>query len=224
MPLLRRYKRLLGPAVLFAALFLPGYLYQDGSSAAQSLSSLSGLSRNLLFGISQIALLFFIMAIRRAPDSPDYGLSGIRIRDIPLGLAIFAGILVIAAPVAMLGSRSESASPPFIEMISGDPSSLLNGLLLFVFCLVTGYREELFFRAYLISELDASGMRLSVAACISGVIFGLGHLYQGLPGFAGTALIGVFLAFIFLKTRNVHIVAIGHGVYNFAVLFAGSLL
>ena len=56
------------------------------------------------------------------------------------------------------------------------------------------------------------------------LLFALGHIYQGAGAFLVTAVIGVFLSWLFLRARNVHVVALAHGIYNYLVLVTGLLL
>ncbi|HAK44438.1 MAG TPA: hypothetical protein DCO79_00735, partial [Spirochaeta sp.] len=90
--------------------------------------------------------------------------------------------------------------------------------LVFLSCMVTGYTEEIFFRSYLFKSLQNAGAGLLPAAIITSLLFGAGHIYEGYYAFAATAAIGAFLSFIFIKTKSIHTVAIGHGLYNFSVL------
>jgi membrane protease YdiL (CAAX protease family) len=55
------------------------------------------------------------------------------------------------------------------------------------------------------------------------ILFGLGHVYEGVFGFLATTALGFYFGFAFLKRRNIHEIAIAHGLYNFLVLLASLL-
>ena len=76
-------------------------------------------------------------------------------------------------------------------------------------CILTGYSEEIFFRAYLVKILKISGLKTFPAAAVSAVLFGSGHFYEGLYAFAATAVIGGFLSFVFAKTKSIHTISVG---------------
>ena len=62
----------------------------------------------------------------------------------------------------------------------------------------TGYCEELFFRSYLLRRLGQVGLPPKWAAIGLGLIFGLGHGYQGPVGLVSASLLGLFFAWRWL--------------------------
>ncbi|MBN2651057.1 MAG: CPBP family intramembrane metalloprotease [Spirochaetales bacterium] len=83
---------------------------------------------------------------------------------------------------------------------------------------VVGYAEELFFRSYLFVVMKKLPSALIVL--FSSAFFSIGHIYQGIEGVVVTFFIGIFLGIIYLKTRNLHLVAIAHALYDvFAFMF-----
>ena len=96
--------------------------------------------------------------------------------------------------------------------------------LVFLTCICTGYLEESFFRAYLLTKGEGWGIGRTTLIVLSNTLFALGHLYQGMAGFFLTFLIGLALSWLFLRTRNLHFIAWSHGYYNFLVLLFNSLV
>jgi membrane protease YdiL (CAAX protease family) len=84
--------------------------------------------------------------------------------------------------------------------------------------LATGYREEIFFRAYLLTRLGQAGLAPWAAVTTTTVLFALGHLYEGPLGVATALGTGVWFCVVFLRTRRLHVVAIAHGLWNAAAL------
>jgi membrane protease YdiL (CAAX protease family) len=46
------------------------------------------------------------------------------------------------------------------------------------------------------------------------LLFSVCHLYEGPWGFLNAAISGILLAFIFLRYRSIHGIALAHGLYN----------
>lgn len=83
--------------------------------------------------------------------------------------------------------------------------------------LLTGYREEIFFRSYLISSFEKNQGK-SFSIIISSLLFAVSHISAGARGIISAFAAGLFLALIFFKHRNIHINALAHSFYNFSVL------
>ncbi|MBN1685072.1 MAG: CPBP family intramembrane metalloprotease [Spirochaetales bacterium] len=214
-----RSERILAPAILFCALFLPGYLYQSAETASVTLTDPSLLAQNLIFGIPQAALILYMILTRGHGTKEATGIVPISAKDILKVLAGTAGLFLIAVPAALAGGDRTGGLFTPVTAESVRPVVLM---LFAPVSLVTGYREELFFRSYLLVELAPFGNAAAVA--VGSLLFALGHVYQGIGAFVVTAFIGIFLSWLFLRTRNVHIVALSHGIYNYLVFVVGALL
>jgi membrane protease YdiL (CAAX protease family) len=67
-----------------------------------------------------------------------------------------------------------------------------------------GVCEEFLYRGWMIWYLQSLGLALLPAALLSSLIFGFGHLYQGLRGMGLTAAVGGFLAAVYLITQSLY--------------------
>jgi membrane protease YdiL (CAAX protease family) len=210
--------RIIGPIILFCALFLPGYLYQNPEAASLTLQNPMLLIQSIAIELPQVALIIYVILTRGHETRRSAGIVPLRGMDIPKILAGLIGLFILTLPAALIGLGS---GQPFFSPIDFDLSQVEVLLPLALFCLVSGYREELFFRSYLITELEPFGKKTAIL--IGSLLFSLGHAYQGIGAIAVTALIGVFLGWLFLKTRNAHIISLAHGLYNFLVLLAAAL-
>ena len=213
-------KNTLEPVLLFCVFFLPGYLSQSSGINSDIFNSLSF---NILYVITilpQILLLLYIINLDKNVKFTDFGIIKFRAIDIPKALLTLLGIFLCLIPVFILliGISIFSETLP-INNIAWKLDSLWITPLVLVTCILIGYSEELFFRSYLITRFTNSGIKKSAAVCVSVFLFSIGHIYQGIPGFIGTAVIGLFLSYVFLIYRNIHIIAIAHGLYNFSILF-----
>ena len=85
--------------------------------------------------------------------------------------------------------------------------------------MATGYCEELFFRSYLMRRLAQAGLPRIWTAIASSLLFGSGHGYQGVVGLVSGSLLGLYFAWRWDRARNIHEIALGHGLFD-AVVFA----
>ena len=61
------------------------------------------------------------------------------------------------------------------------------------------------------------------AILISTLLFASCHIYEGPWGFLNAALSGIVLAYVFLRFRSLHGIAIAHALYNIVVYALGAL-
>ena len=92
--------------------------------------------------------------------------------------------------------------------------------LALAFVVISAYREELYFRAYLLTVLEEIATPPWLAVLTSALLFGLGHLYQGWLAAAGALLIGVAFALLYRRRPSLHRLAWAHAAFNLAVLTA----
>jgi membrane protease YdiL (CAAX protease family) len=83
--------------------------------------------------------------------------------------------------------------------------------------------EETVVLGYLLSRLDKLGVRPSRAIAISAVIRGSYHLYQGIGGFIGNAVMGLIFGVLYHRWRRVTPMLIAHFLID-AVAFVGYAL
>lgn len=91
--------------------------------------------------------------------------------------------------------------------------------VLFITCLLlASITEEIFFRAWMLSTLIASGVSRVLTVAISVITFALIHLRQGLHGVAVAAVVGLVYALFFLYRRSLFVLIGAHTIYNIIVL------
>jgi membrane protease YdiL (CAAX protease family) len=210
--------------LLFAAFYLPGYL-------SQGMEVDPALFGNIMFNITyisssipQVLLILYIIYLRNRNSRPlveIFGKFGIKKPEISLlwkVVMVCAGILVIAlltSFISFIPGFSEGGKFSPIPWRIENPAVLP---LVFLTSLVTGYREELFFRSYLITRCKDLKMHLILLLIVPSFMFAAGHMYQGFTAFLGTFCIGCFLSVLFIRFGDLHMLAIGHGMYNFLSL------
>jgi membrane protease YdiL (CAAX protease family) len=151
---------------------------------------------------------------------------------IPLVSAGLIGVLGGLAVGAFVVVRQRISGPPdqrsidavrrrsahFELLMPRTPGELRMFYLLSV---TAGLCEEFLYRGWLIWYLQALGLALIPAALVSSLIFGLGHLYQGLRGIALTSLVGGFLAAVYLVSGSLYAGMLLHGLMD---AYSGQLL
>jgi membrane protease YdiL (CAAX protease family) len=184
----------------------------------------------LTSALPQLALFAYLLHLRGLVDGTgstwaDFGVSRPRAADLPWALLVALGILLLLGLLGLAISSLPGGMRRFFQ--SGFRWRLTEARLAPLalgFCLVTGYREELFFRSYLLTRFAQAGLHPGLAVAASSLLFAAGHVYQGPTGFAVALLMGLYFALVFLRMRNLHRLAWAHGLYNLIVLASTLLL
>jgi uncharacterized protein len=216
-------KPLLEAALLFAALWLGSYL----PSGPASFSLGEPLYHLGLLVTSLARALFLLYFLAAAEGLPFFGIGPLKPRDLPWALLAAAGAALIAlvpsalaALLSSLGAAAPQLSNPLLDSVARPSASpLLVAPLVLLSSLAVGYSEELFFRVYLISRLEDGGLPVFWACATASLLFGGAHGAQGILGIVlGTAL-GAWFAWLWSRRRNLHEIALGHALYDAAVMF-----
>lgn len=123
----------------------------------------------------------------------------------------YAGFAAIVLSFAFLGIqlvRLKSLSPERLQKamkaitsIKITPTTKGELSLFMLMAMTAGVWEELLYRGFLIWFLTPSAGVIG-AVVISSMIFGLGHIYQGIAGVARTAAIGLVLAVLYVLSAS----------------------
>lgn len=204
------------PAIVAAAFVLPGLVPAFAASAGSGPAGAAGwLISGTVQSLSQFALLSIIIGARG--KLREYGLCRPKARD-PLRAAALAAILFMASKLAALAFGGEGASAA-VPDAGGWPFPALIALSA-LFSASVGYREELFYRLYVIGSLRDRGASPEAAALASAALFAAGHAYQGAAGIAAAAAVGLVLAAATVRGWRLHSLALAHAAYDFAVLWS----
>ena len=100
------------------------------------------------------------------------------------------------------------------------PVAALQPLVLALLSLATGYREELFYRCYLVNRLIELGLPAGAGVGAAAAVFAFGHIYQG-PAAVFLALVqGTVFGLLLRRGSGLHALALAHALYNFTVLLS----
>lgn len=155
------------------------------------------------------------------------------LRTVLLGFATFLGTIVLVNMVQWV-----ALSMPGLAAVPADVSRfnpLTGNLPLFLLYLLLAWTtitfgEEMFFRAFLISQMETvfQGRKIGIVLAVlaSSLAFGFAHYQEGVVGMLSTAAMGFLFALIYLGTgRNLWVTIIAHGLANtlrFAFIFIGT--
>ncbi|MGO9308141.1 MAG: CPBP family intramembrane glutamic endopeptidase, partial [Spirochaetia bacterium] len=166
-------------ALLFGAFFLPGYLAQGFVAPGGPATDLLMLQA-VVTGIPQFLLMAYI-AITVGSTSPSrWGFVRFQPRDALRTVLLLLGCFAVITPFVLL-----------LLALPADVSRLLGrgyrwGLqgaaqipLALLFGITAGYREEFFFRSYLLGRLEEIRVPVPAAVAASTALFSLGHVYEG---------------------------------------------
>lgn len=206
---------------MYWLLFLPGIALPSDAFEALPFDSLEELSR--IFLRDMPALLLIAIAARGSfvagsAISPDPFSPPTRADVMPAALSFLALVGISAAAGVAASYVEGSAAEAFLE----PPLSPAAWAAALAACVSTGYLEEAFFRAYLLSRLERLGIGRGRAVAIAVAMFAVCHLYEGVWGVVNAAAAGVFLSLVFLRARSLHATAWAHAAYNIFVYVSYS--
>ena len=172
---------------------------------------------NITLSLAPVLLVFYLLA--RAGEGPSsIGLDASQPgRDLGRGAALAAvvggtglGLYLIAYRIGVeLNVVAENLPDIWWRIPVLLLSAFQNAVL-----------EEVVVLGYLMSRLDRLGVRPRWAIAISAVIRGSYHLYQGIGGFIGNAVMGTIFGILFRRWRRVTPMIIAHFLID-SVAFVG---
>ena len=180
----------------------------------------------LIVASPQVLLLLYVLTLRARNESPggaaplaEFGIRKPRARDLLYALLVFAGLFaalsLLVLILSLLPSEGRSLFSTGFRWKLEDPRLIP---LVLLFCLVTGYREELFFRSYLLTRFRQLQLPGFVGIGLSTLLFAAGHVYQGAAGLTLALIQGLYFALLFVRFKNIHPLAVAHALYNASVL------
>ena len=211
-------------ALFFCAFFLPGY-------AAQALGAPTGpatdalMIQSIIAGLPQFLLMAYVVIVSGRTPASRWGLGRVEPRDGVRAALLTLGCFLVVTPfVALVLALPPEVMRRFSQGYRWGLSNAAQLPVALLFGLTAGYREEFFFRAYLLGRMDELGVPAPAAVAMSTALFCIGHFYEGLLAVAVTAALGLLLAAAWRRWGSLHVVAVAHGMYNVLVLCLGLVL
>jgi len=205
------------PLLVTLAFLLPGLV---PAATPVSMATTDWLVSGAVQSIAQFVLLVVIVGV--SGHLRDYGVRRPRAADL-LQAAALAGIILLlsrlAAALAALAGYGTAGVAALLPQPTNTPPALTVTLSA-LFALAVAYREELFYRLYIIGSLRGRGASAVAAVLVSTLLFAAGHSWQGLPGIVSALLVGAALGTAAVRGCRLHALALAHAAYNFGVLLA----
>jgi membrane protease YdiL (CAAX protease family) len=206
------------PLILYAVLFFRFSIGAVPSEEFIEFSATIEIARILLYNIPSLALIWYLLLRDRSIE--ELGIT------LPVKRDFISAALTLPALI-LVGLTISKVSPLFDGISSNSrflpPQTFVSWVILSFSCLSTGYLEESFFRFYLLSRKEEMGLGPYQAVLFSTLMFSFCHAYEGPWGFLNAAISGVILAFVFLRFRSLHGIAIAHALYNMLVYAMGVI-
>jgi len=163
----------------------------------------------------------FVLATTGYTQFADIGLGQLALESaivpgwVSVGISVLAGLSVAYSLIDLLRLKFDTKyqaaiqrklhsvkMPAYIGLLL--PSTSREKLLYSLVAISAGFTEEILYRGFLtyvlLTSFPALGIWLSIL--ISSLLFGLGHLYQGISGVLQTFIIGLILSLVFLATGS----------------------
>jgi membrane protease YdiL (CAAX protease family) len=200
------------PFLLFFVLFFPA-VFTKNASLASFFTSNTMMINYIIISIPQILIILYFFHIKKWNLKINFTLSNILKTIFFVILYIFLLLIIANSAVLILKIAG------FMQNAAKMETQKQFIVFYLLVSLITGYKEELFFRAYLINFFEKITNETMLTIAIS-AMFAICHIAQGVGGITVSFLNSIVLCFIFFRHRNIHINAISHAVYNFLVLMA----
>ena len=171
-------------------------------------------------GALRCGLILFVMARWRGLGEFKLGAKSVlpRAADLAKALLVAASAAAVALVLALFALLAGATNP--LLMSASASLDLGTAATMALSSLATGYSEELYFRYFAVSALGRSGFGPRAAALVSAALFGVSHASQGALGVAAAGVLALTFSFHAARGRGIHALALGHALYDFALLAA----
>jgi membrane protease YdiL (CAAX protease family) len=207
----------LEPLLLFWLIFLPGVSLPSEDFQMLPFDVTEEILRVFLYDLPAFVLILLFAFRSRAPSSIGFAKPGLA------DAAVSGVVLAVIALIALGGGYLSSLLDPAFESSTVyPPNDIPTWIALLLGCVATGYLEETYFRAYLLTRLKELGVANLPAIATSVALFALCHIYEGPWGALNAVLAGLVFSLAYRFRRSVHGPAWAHAAYN-ALVYASAL-
>lgn len=171
-------------------------------------------------GTLRCGFILFVMARWRGLGEYKLGTNSVlpRAADLANALLVAASAAAVALALALFALLAGATNP--LLMSASATLDVKTIAFMALSSLATGYSEELYFRYFAVSALGRSGFSLRAAALVSALLFGISHASQGALGIVVAGILALAFSLHAAKGRGIHALALGHALYDFALLIA----
>jgi len=221
--------------VVFFLILLPVYYFQVDSffktngpsllnQSTQGFLSIRGNLQLILTRLQWLVPLIALIVLTNESFA-DYGVAQMGPKHVGADLlrmaAEFLGLfLVICLGLALWMGLSKADPTTFspVPSVGFKENLFVVAPLALVSIVLNSVAEEFIFRAYLLRKINGYVQKESLSLLICTVLFGLGHLYEGVIAAVLMTFLGLVLGRSYLKNRNLVPLVIFHSLWNLGVL------
>jgi membrane protease YdiL (CAAX protease family) len=140
-------------------------------------------------------------------------------KDLGVAAIFWIIVVVVVAGLAFLLRFSGAEAAKFLL-----PKTILEVALWIPLSATAGFCEELIFRGYLQRQFLALTGNAAAAILLQGIVFGVGHLYQGVKGVAVISVYGMLFGVLAVMRKSLRPGMIQHGAQDAISGIAAYLL
>jgi len=181
----------------------------------------------LLFGVSTILIVILLLYLTKEKFK-DIGFIRQNImkqlrNGFFFGVLIFIADTFVISPLVRLLLPETSAAG--VEMSKLFANIYYLPIWIFIALFKGGFSEELW-RIFTLTRFEKCWGKFGLffALTFGSVIFGIGHLYQGVEGLVSTSILGVFYALVYLRKRLALEAVFAHAIFDLIALTLGYLI
>ena len=139
------------------------------------------------------------------------------------GIAIFILDTFITSPV--LDALLPQTAAKGIDMSKLFINTYYLPVFIFIALFKGGFSEELW-RIFILTRFEKlfGKAGLLLALLLSSLVFGIGHLYQGMGGMISAAIIGLLYALVYLRKRLALEAVFAHSTFNLIQIILGYII
>jgi membrane protease YdiL (CAAX protease family) len=204
-------KSFIEPFILYWVLFfrIPAGSAPGEGAIALEFSWTAETARILMYTLPSLALVWYLLLKVKSLKAMEIRLP--QKKDFIVASLAFSALTLIGVTISLVSAKFGDAAALRHSL---SPQTAAAWAVLVLSCISNAYLEESYFRFYLLSKREEMGLGPHRGVLVSTLLFSLCHIYEGPWGFLNAALSGVVLAYVFLRFRSLHGVAIAHGLYN----------
>ncbi len=206
-------------------------IHRNIGNPGQVVESFQALSTVFLqaFGAGLITFILVLALLRLTRERfVDIGFTSTQVGR-QIGIGCFFGLLIFILDKFAISPLLDQILPKSVSQ-GIDMKILFNdSLYIPIFVLIAlfkgGFSEELW-RVFVLTRFEkALGKAgLYVSLVVGSIVFGIGHLYQGVGGMISITLIGFFYALVYLRRRLAWEAVAAHASFNLISIILGYLV
>jgi membrane protease YdiL (CAAX protease family) len=194
-------------------------------------SALAWLIKSLQWGVTLLLLMYLTKE-----SFSDFGFNKITIKELCksllrlLGLTIlFLIILSIIITITLVLFKGLGGVENFdyknIYSLSEKEKNAVSSVIINIIPIIfIAFTEELCFRSYLYKNLTKIIDNKWICIVIVNILFGIGHIYQGIFAIFSTFIIGFIFSIEFKKYNNIYSISIFHALRNIIIFFIRAIV